>query len=52
MLGTYLIASCDELHQTFLPNRSGSIWDVLIDCSGALVMQLLLAGWMQMRARD
>ena len=26
MLGTFVIASSDEFHQTFLPNRSGSPW--------------------------
>lgn len=38
MLGTGLLASWDEWHQSFLPNRSSSPWDVLLDCSGALVM--------------
>jgi VanZ family protein len=40
LLGTALIASLDELHQSYLPNRTGSPWDVLIDCSGALTLQL------------
>jgi len=42
MLGTFFIASCDEFHQTFLPNRSGSFHDVMIDCSGGLLFQLLI----------
>jgi VanZ family protein len=42
LLGTALIASCDEIHQTFLPNRTGSAWDVLLDCSGALVLELIV----------
>ena len=42
LLGTALVASCDEWHQTFLPNRTGSPWDVLLDCCGALVMQLFV----------
>jgi VanZ family protein len=42
LLGTALIASCDEIHQTFLPNRTGSAWDVLLDCTGALVLELLV----------
>jgi VanZ family protein len=40
LLGTSLIASLDELHQSYLPNRTGSPWDVLLDCSGALTLQL------------
>jgi len=42
LLGTALIASCDEFHQTFLPNRTGTPWDVLLDCSGALVLELIV----------
>ncbi len=38
LLGTALVASWDEWHQTFLPNRTGSPWDVLLDCCGATVM--------------
>jgi VanZ family protein len=40
LLGTALIASCDEWHQSYLPNRTGSPWDVLLDCCGALALQL------------
>src|SRR4051794_10364177 len=32
MLGTALIAGADEYHQSFLPNRTSSPWDVLLDC--------------------
>jgi VanZ family protein len=42
LLGTALVASADEWHQTYLPNRTGSPWDVLLDCCGALVLQLLV----------
>jgi len=39
LLGTALVATWDEWHQHFLPNRGGSPWDVLLDCCGALFMQ-------------
>ncbi|MGP8173643.1 MAG: VanZ family protein [Terracidiphilus sp.] len=42
LLGTALVASADEFHQTFLPNRTGSPWDVLLDCCGAITLQLLV----------
>ena len=42
MAGTAIIAGADEFHQSFLPNRTSSPWDVLIDCSGALALQLLV----------
>lgn len=51
MLGTFFIASCDEFHQTFLPNRSGSFWDVLTDCAGALVLQFAVWLWMGRRVK-
>jgi VanZ family protein len=47
LLGTALVASCDEWHQSFLPNRTGTPWDVLLDCCGALV--LLLAVYISVR---
>ncbi len=49
LAGTGLVASCDEWHQTFLPNRTGSPWDVLLDCCGALFMQW--AAYMVVRRR-
>jgi len=42
LLGTALVASCDEWHQTFLPNRTGTPWDVLLDCTGAIILQLIV----------
>ena len=42
LMGTALVASADEFHQSFLPNRTSSPWDVLIDCSGALTLQLMV----------
>jgi VanZ family protein len=42
LLGTSLVASLDELHQSYLPNRTGSPWDVLLDCTGALTLQLIV----------
>jgi VanZ family protein len=42
LIGTSLIASLDELHQSYLPNRTGSPWDVLLDCAGAISLQLIL----------
>jgi VanZ family protein len=39
---TFLIASADEFHQTFLPNRNGCFSDVLLDTSGAVALGFLL----------
>jgi VanZ family protein len=55
LMGTALMASADEFHQTFLPNRTGSPWDVLLDCCGAIAaiaMELLVYIFMRrLRAR-
>jgi VanZ family protein len=29
-------AALDEFHQSFVASRTGSAWDVIIDCFGAL----------------
>ena len=49
MLGTLFVATCDEVHQLYLPNRTGSARDVLVDCSGAAAMQILILLWMHWR---
>ena len=48
MAGTALVAAADEYHQSFLPNRTSSPWDVLLDCTGALTMQLIVYTFMRL----
>jgi VanZ family protein len=50
LLGTALVASADEYHQTFLPNRTGTPWDVLLDCCGAIVWLSMVYVFMRVRA--
>ncbi|HKO19733.1 MAG TPA: VanZ family protein, partial [Acidobacteriaceae bacterium] len=47
VLSTALVASLDEVHQTFLPGRTGVPSDVLLDTSGACALCLViwLARW-------
>jgi VanZ family protein len=40
---TFLTASADEYHQTFLPGRTGQFSDVLLDTTGALIFTLIVA---------
>jgi VanZ family protein len=47
LMGTALVASCDEWHQSYLPNRTGTPWDVLLDCTGAIVLQLIIYVFMR-----
>jgi VanZ family protein len=42
-----LVASLDEWHQTFLPSRTGTIWDIVLDSTAALVAQILLFWWIR-----
>ena len=38
----FLVANIDEIHQTFLPNRTGCFSDVLLDTAGAIALQAVL----------
>lgn len=44
-------AVTDELHQIFVPGRTPSPWDVLIDATGALIALALAAGWRRSRGK-
>lgn len=49
LLLTFAAASLDEFHQTFIPSRTGNFHDVLLDMTGALFFQLVLALWLRRR---
>jgi len=38
-------AALDEFHQSFVPSRGPSVWDVLLDTTGAAVAQIILWLW-------
>jgi VanZ family protein len=42
VLGTALVASLDEWHQSFIPSRTGTPWDVLLDTCAGIAAQILL----------
>lgn len=50
LLGTAIVASADEFHQTFLPNRTGRWQDALLDCGGAITLQAVVYVYMRIRA--
>ena len=45
-IGAILLAACiasiDEIHQTFVPSRTGTWHDALLDVAGATVAQILI----------
>ncbi len=45
LLLTVVYALADEYHQTFVPTRTGSIYDSFIDITGGLTALLLLMLW-------
>ncbi len=52
LLSTLLLASWDEWHQSFIPGRTSSARDVLLDFCGALAAQLLLFGILSVFRRE
>jgi VanZ family protein len=44
-------SALDEFHQSFVPSRTASPWDSLIDTTGAAAAQIFLWVWIRMHAR-
>ena len=42
IFSTAIVASADEIHQTFIPSRTGTPADVLLDTAGACVLSLIV----------
>jgi len=51
VLGTALVASLDEWHQSFIPSRTGNVRDVLLDTCAGLGAQILVVLWTMVFAR-
>ena len=47
---TLVAASLDEFHQSFVPSRGPSVYDVMLDMMGAIFVQILLATLMATKA--
>ena len=50
LLSTVLVAMLDEWHQTFLPSRTGTIRDVILDSTAALIAQIALFAILRMQS--
>lgn len=48
---TFIYACSDEIHQLFIPGRSGQFTDVMIDTSGALIMLLIIYSYKLIKRR-
>jgi VanZ family protein len=51
LLGTALVASLDEWHQSFIPSRTGRWQDVVLDTCAGLAAQMLIFLWWVWRRR-
>jgi VanZ family protein len=47
ILGTALVASLDEWHQTFIPSRTGTVHDVVLDTCAGIAAQVLVLLWIR-----
>jgi VanZ family protein len=52
MTVVFAAASLDEFHQTFIPSRTGTSRDVLLDLVGAMFFQILIAVFLRERQRE
>jgi VanZ family protein len=52
LVAAALYASFDEFHQSFIPSRTGTPRDVVIDCCGAILGLAIASSWSRRRARD
>jgi len=51
ILGTALVASLDEWHQSFIPSRTGAVRDVVLDTCAGTAAQLLILVWLRFWGR-
>lgn len=47
ILGTALVASLDEWHQSFIPSRTGAVRDVVLDTGAGIAAQVLVLLWLR-----
>ena len=45
-------SALDEYHQSFVPSRGASLWDSLLDTTGAAVSQFVLWLWIRFHAKN
>jgi VanZ family protein len=46
VLGTALVASLDEWHQSYIPSRTGSVQDVVLDTCAGIGAQIVVFLWL------
>ncbi len=46
-LGTVCVAAMDEWHQSFIPSRTGSVWDVALDTVAGVAFLVVAYFWLR-----
>jgi VanZ family protein len=46
-LGTAIVASLDEWHQSYIPSRTGTIWDVALDTVAGVAFLVVAYFWLR-----
>ncbi len=49
-LGTLSVAALDEWHQSFIPSRTGTVWDVLLDSVAGVAFLVIAYLWLRRTA--
>lgn len=52
ILGTALVASLDEWHQSFIPSRTGRWQDVVLDACAGFAAQIVIFVWWKWRRKN
>jgi len=52
VLGTALVASLDEWHQSYLPSRTGTVHDVILDTCAGIAAQIVLYLWLRPKLKS
>jgi VanZ family protein len=52
ILGTAIVASLDEWHQSFIPSRTGKWQDVVLDTCAGVAAQILIVIWLKSFRKD
>jgi VanZ family protein len=47
VLGTAIVASLDEWHQSYIPSRTGTVHDVILDTWAGIAAQVVLLCWIR-----
>ena len=50
LLTSFAAGSLDEFHQSFVPSRTSTFHDVLLDTAGGLFFQIVIALWLTRKA--